>query len=101
LEPGTAAHTSVGFTYAEEGRLKLDVDGMLQTLLVIAIAVGIGTELNRLVAGWGFKLPDFVTALFAGIVLANVVPRLFRASHGQPGRRRSPWWRISRWGFSL
>jgi glutamate:Na+ symporter, ESS family len=77
LESGTAAHTSVGFTYAEEGRLKLDVDGMLQTLLVIAIAVGIGTELNRLVAGWGFKLPDFVTALFAGIVLANVVPRLF------------------------
>ena len=77
LEPATAEHTSVGFTYAEEGKLKLDVDGMLQTLLVIAIAVGIGTQLNRLVAGWGFKLPEFVTALFSSIVLANVVPRLF------------------------
>jgi ESS family glutamate:Na+ symporter len=77
LEPATAGHTSVGFTYAEEGNLKLDVDGMLHTLLVIAIAVVIGTQLNRLVAGWGFKLPEFVTALFAGIVLANVVPRLF------------------------
>ena len=77
LEPTTAGQTSVGFAYAEEGKLKLDVDGMLHTLLVIAIAIGIGTQLNRLVAGWGFKLPEFVTALFAGIVLANVVPRLF------------------------
>jgi glutamate:Na+ symporter, ESS family len=77
LEPATAEHTSVGFTYAEEGTLKLDVDGMLQTLLVIAIAIGIGTQLNRLLAGLGFRLPEFVTALFAGIVLANVVPRLF------------------------
>jgi ESS family glutamate:Na+ symporter len=77
LEPTTAGQTSVGFAYAEEGKLKLDVDGMLHTLLVIAIAIGIGTQLNRLVAGWGFKLPEFVTALLAGIVLANVVPRLF------------------------
>lgn len=77
LVPLEAGPTSVGFTYAEEPRLKLDVDGMLQTLLVIAIAIGLGTQLNRLVAGWGLKLPEFVTALFAGIALANIVPRLF------------------------
>jgi glutamate:Na+ symporter, ESS family len=76
LEPGSASPTSVGFAYAEEGRLKLDVNGMLQTLLVIAIAVGIGSQFNRLLADWGFRLPEFVTALFAGIVLANIVPRL-------------------------
>lgn len=77
LESRTAEHASVGFTYGEEGNLKLDVDRMLHTLVVIAIAVGIGTQLNVLVAGWGFKMPQFVTALFAGIALANVVPRLF------------------------
>lgn len=77
LEPGRASATSVGFAYAEEGRLKLDVNGILQTLLVIAIAAGIGTQVNRLLADWGFRLPEFVTALFAGIVLANIVPRLF------------------------
>jgi ESS family glutamate:Na+ symporter len=44
---------------------------------VIAIAVTIGGQLNSLIAGWGLKLPEFVTALLAGIVLANVVPRLF------------------------
>ncbi len=77
LEPAAAEHTSVGFAYADEGKLKLDVDGMLQTLLVIAIAVTIGGQLNSLITGWGLKLPEFVTALLAGIVLANVVPRLF------------------------
>ena len=77
LKPATVAHTTVGFTYAEEPKLKLDVDGVLQTILVIAIAIGIGTQLNSLVAGWGWKLPQFVTALFAGIALANIVPRLF------------------------
>ncbi len=77
LKPAGDAHTSVGFTYAEEARLKLDVDGMLNTLLVIAIAVGIGTHLNALGAGLGLRLPQFVTALFAGIVLANTVPHLF------------------------
>ena len=77
LHPDAAEHTSVGFEYADEAKLKLDVDGMLQTLLVIAIAVGIGTEVNALVGRWGLKLPDFVAALVAGIVLTNVIPRLF------------------------
>jgi ESS family glutamate:Na+ symporter len=77
LKPTGDAHPSVGFTYAEEPRLKLDVDGMLNTLLVIAIAVGIGTHLNALCAGLGLRLPQFVTAIFAGIVLANTVPHLF------------------------
>src|SRR4030095_8089404 len=77
LKPTGDAHPSVGVTYAEEPRLKLDVDGMLNTLLVIAIAVGIGTHLNALCAGLGLRLPQFVTALFAGIILRNTVPHLF------------------------
>lgn len=77
LEPAKDERTSVGFTYAEEGGLKLDANGMLQTLLVIAVAAAIGEQLNGLFAAGGLKLPDFVTALFAGIVLANIVPRVF------------------------
>ncbi len=53
------------------------MNGVLNTLLVIAIAIGIGAQLNALASGWGLKLPAFVTALFAGILLANTVPRLF------------------------
>jgi ESS family glutamate:Na+ symporter len=45
-------------------------------LLVIAVAIGLGTHANDLLESWGLNLPDFVTCLFAGIVLTNTVPRL-------------------------
>ncbi len=58
LKPAGDAPTSVGFAYAAEPRLKLDVDGLLNTLLVIALAVGIGMHLNTLCAGLGLRLPS-------------------------------------------
>lgn len=68
---------SVGTAYAEEPQLKLDANGVLNTLLVIAIAMGLGIYLNDFIASFGLVLPQFVTALFSGIVLSNVVPSLF------------------------
>jgi ESS family glutamate:Na+ symporter len=41
--------------------------------------------LNDLFAGWGFRLPQFVTALFAGIVLSNTIPRLVPKLHWPTG----------------
>ena len=72
-----AEHLSIGATYAEEPRLTLDANGLLNTLLVIAIAMGLGTYLNEFIAGLGLVLPQFVTALFSGILLSNIVPALF------------------------
>ena len=51
---------------------------MLISLLVISIAVGIGIELNDLLASFGIKLPMFVTSLFAGIFLTNTIPYIFK-----------------------
>ncbi len=77
LEPAAdAGAMTVGSTYADESGLKLDVPGVLNTMLVIAIAIDLGGLLNDAIAGAGFKLPPFVTALFAGIVLSNTVPLL-------------------------
>ena len=50
---------------------------MLLTLLVIAIAMAVSGYLNVLLAHIDYTLPAFVTALFAGIVLSNVVPLVF------------------------
>ncbi len=54
------------------------IDGLVALLpLGPAWILGIGTHLNALCAGVGLRLPQFVTALFASIVLANTVRHVF------------------------
>ena len=67
---------SVGIPFAEEDQPKLDANGVLTTLLAIAVAMALGGYLNDGLRAIGFTLPAFVTALFSGIVLSNVVPLL-------------------------
>jgi len=62
--------------YADENKPRLDTNGTLATLLVIAIAMAAGDEVHFLLEKAGFPLPSFVCALFAGMVLSNTVPRL-------------------------
>ncbi|MCC7325609.1 MAG: sodium/glutamate symporter [Burkholderiales bacterium] len=68
---------TVGLPFADEDKPKLDANGVLMSLLVIAIAMGAGGYLNGALRHFGITLPPFVTSLFAGIVLSNVVPPLF------------------------
>jgi ESS family glutamate:Na+ symporter len=75
LTPESEGDLTVGFRYREHENI--DVDGILRALLVIAIAIGLGIQLNDLFEVWGLMLPDFVACLFAGIILTNTVPRLF------------------------
>jgi ESS family glutamate:Na+ symporter len=72
-----AEELTVGVSYDQEAKPKLDANGVLTTLLVIAIAIAVSDELNDLLGKVGFTLPKFVTALFSGMVLSNTVPRLF------------------------
>ncbi len=67
---------SVGLPYDDEHG-QINVDTVLSTLLVIAIAMGLGLQLNELLSLTGLQLPSFVTSLFAGIVLTNTIPFLF------------------------
>ena len=76
LHPEEDEVAAVGLPYDEEhGRI--DLDNILACFLVIAIAMGIGIQLNALLELTGLQLPDFVTALFAGIVMTNTIPFLF------------------------
>ncbi|NEX16321.1 MAG: sodium/glutamate symporter [Halochromatium sp.] len=52
----------------------------LSAVLAIHVAIILGVFLNEAIAEFGLKLPLFVTCLFAGILLTNLVPaKLYRA----------------------
>lgn len=76
---------TVGFRYKEHEII--NVDGILKVLLIIAIAIGLGTYFNDLLQQWGLVLPDFVACLFAGIVLTNTIPRVFTRFDWPSGTR--------------
>ena len=85
LTPEHSGDLTVGFRYKEHEII--DVDGILKVLLVIAIAIGVGIHLNELFDSWGLKLPDFVTCLFAGIILTNSLPRFLPKYQWPTGTR--------------
>ena len=59
----------------------IDYQHMLNVILAISISVGIGLALNELLAAWEINLPTFVTCLFAGILVTNLGPILFKQLH--------------------
>ena len=73
LEATSKEAIEVGFKY-EQQEEQIGVDHMLMSMLTIAIAIGMGIELNLLLGVLGFKLPLFVACLFSGIVLTNIIP---------------------------
>lgn len=77
LQPDSNENLSVGLRYNEEHQ-KIDINTMLTCLFVICCAVGLGIHLNKLISFWGLQLPEFVTCLFAGIILTNTVPYAFK-----------------------
>ncbi|MEP5568188.1 MAG: sodium/glutamate symporter [Halioglobus sp.] len=85
LTPEQSGDLTVGFRYKEHEII--DVDGILKVLLVIAIAIGIGIHLNDLFDHWGLNLPEFVTCLFAGIILTNSLPRFIPRYQWPTGTR--------------
>jgi ESS family glutamate:Na+ symporter len=76
LNGSDAATLSVGMPYAQENQPSIDANGVLRCLLVIAIAIAASGYLNDFLRSMGATLPAFVTALFMGILLSNVVPPL-------------------------
>jgi len=68
---------SVGIKHEEED-VNINYFNILNTMLVICIAIGLGIILNKLVTSFGAKLPMFVTCLFAGIILTNTLPYIFK-----------------------
>ena len=63
---------------------------LLDAVYAIHICVILGFLLNEVVEGLGVKLPLFVSCLFAGIILTNVVPSNFPRITGTKWPTRTP-----------
>jgi ESS family glutamate:Na+ symporter len=72
---------------AKEGIDHLD---FLGAVLAIHVCIVVGFLLNGVVADLGLKLPLFVTCLFAGILITNLVPKNLPSLTGKPWPTRSP-----------
>ncbi|MEK6223792.1 MAG: sodium/glutamate symporter, partial [Thermodesulfobacteriales bacterium] len=77
LQPTTPEEPSVGIKH-DKVTLSIDYFGILNSFLVIAIAMGLGISIDALVSSLGIKLPMFVSCLFAGIILTNTIPYIFK-----------------------
>ena len=72
LTPPTKEELTVGQGHKEH--IIIDYDNMIRAILAISLSIGIGLELNHLLLLTGVRLPDFVTALFGGILVTNILP---------------------------
>lgn len=89
LTPDTVEAQDVGM--AEEDR-KAGIGSMdfLDAIFAIHVCVFFGYLLNVAVAELGLKLPLFVTCLFAGIIITNVIPDNFPRLSGVKWPTRTP-----------
>jgi ESS family glutamate:Na+ symporter len=62
----------------------------LDAVLAIHVSAILGLVLNDFVADLGLKLPLFVTCLFAGIILTNLVPKSLPRISGMAWPSRTP-----------
>ncbi len=77
LESSSKEHITVGIPQRDSNPI-ITVNSVLNALLVLCIAIGMGMHLNLLWEHLGFKLPLFVSCLLGGIILTNTLPLLFR-----------------------
>ncbi|WP_062269880.1 sodium/glutamate symporter [Endozoicomonas arenosclerae] len=77
LTPSGNEHITIGSRYGEEHEL-IDAEMMLETVLLFAIAIGAGLHVTVLLQKIGLFLPQYVTCLFTGILLTNVLPYFFK-----------------------
>jgi ESS family glutamate:Na+ symporter len=89
LQPSENAVQDVGESDAEPNRGIGYLD-FLDAVLAIHVCIILGALLNEAVEDLGLQLPLFVTCLFAGILVTNLVPRSFPRLTGTRWPTRTP-----------
>ncbi|MFW2374063.1 MAG: sodium/glutamate symporter [Gammaproteobacteria bacterium] len=89
LQPEKVEPLDVGVT-KEYKKQELDYMNFLDAVLAIHICIIIGLLLNEVLEKWGLKLPNFVTCLFAGILITNLIPKSFPRISGTEWPSRTP-----------
>jgi ESS family glutamate:Na+ symporter len=89
LKPAHAEPLDVGTPVTQKqggiGQLEL-----LDAILAIHVSAIVGMLLNEQLENLGLKLPLFVTCLFAGILITNLIPKNFPRISGRQWPTRTP-----------
>ena len=89
LNPDSDAVQTIGVEYEHE-MIPIDYERMMRTIFVVFVTIGIGIEINLGLEMLGVQLPTFVSCLFAGILVTNLVPKLFsKINMPKPEQSRS------------
>lgn len=89
LEPAQVEPLDVGVSDGERQPAIGYLD-LLDAILAIHVSAILGFLMNEGLADLGLKLPLFVTCLFAGILLTNLVPKSFPRISGTEWPTRKP-----------
>jgi ESS family glutamate:Na+ symporter len=89
LKPTDAEPLDVGtpVTQKQSGIGQLE---LLDAILAIHVSAIVGMLLNEQLGNLGLKLPLFVTCLFAGILITNLIPKNFPRISGRQWPTRTP-----------
>jgi ESS family glutamate:Na+ symporter len=89
LQPEKVEPLDVGVS-TKNKKMGIDHLDLLDAVLAIHICIIIGLLLNEGLTEMGFKLPEFVTCLFAGILITNLMPKNFPRITGTEWPSRTP-----------
>jgi ESS family glutamate:Na+ symporter len=89
LKPSTHEPIDVGLEQNKQAENVGQYD-FLDAILAIHICAILGSFLNELLEGVGLDLPLFVTCLFAGILVSNLLPKNFPRWSGRAWPSRTP-----------
>jgi ESS family glutamate:Na+ symporter len=89
LKPNEVEPQDVGMSQEDEKKGIGHLD-FLDALLGIHISIIVGVILNEVIEEAGLQLPLFVTCLFAGILITNLIPKNFPRVSGRSWPTRTP-----------
>jgi ESS family glutamate:Na+ symporter len=90
LTPDNPEPLDIGTPVEEKDQSGINHLDFLDAILAIHISAIIGLALNEGLEGLGLKLPLFVTCLFAGILITNLIPKSFPRISGRSWPTRTP-----------
>ncbi len=90
LRPAEEAPLDVGVPREEDHGGRIDHLDFLDAVLAIHVSAILGFLINAELEELGFKLPLFVTCLFAGILITNLMPKSFPRISGRQWPSRKP-----------
>ncbi len=89
LKPTDDKPVSVGVRHGKGDHVDMNYNNILQMIYFIFSTAGLGIGINELLTWIGLSLPSFVTALFAGIIVTNLIPVFFKKFDWQPEKSKA------------